>query len=178
MFPDGKSRWFLDPQALARLASVPLAARRPMQGSVSGRHASPHRGASVEFAEYRRYVPGDDLRRLHWRALGRSDRYYVKEFEADTNLRCCLVLDTSGSMGFGSGKITKLQYGKYLAATLAYLASRQHDAIGLILFDEEVREHRPPASRPGQLNAILHAIDHAEPGQRTDLDVPFERFRQ
>ena len=86
---------------LARLAAVPLLARRPMQGNVSGRHSSPHRGASVEFAEYRKYVPGDDLRRLDWRAYGRSDRFYIKEFEADTNLRCCLVLDTSGSMDFG-----------------------------------------------------------------------------
>ena len=93
---------FLDPQVLSRLAGFPLFSRRPMQGNVSGRHPSPHRGSSVEFAEYRKYVPGDDLRRLDWRAYGRSDRFFVKEFEADTNLRCCLVLDTSGSMGFGS----------------------------------------------------------------------------
>src|SRR5712672_3999434 len=107
-----KSRSFLDPQALARLARLPLLARRPMQGNVSGKHASPHRGASVEFAEYRKYVPGDDLRRLDWRAYGRSDRFYVKEFEADTNLRCCFVLDTSGSMAFGSTGLTKLEYAR------------------------------------------------------------------
>ena len=95
MFPDRRSRTFLDPLVLSKLAGFPLQARRPMQGSVSGRHPSPHRGSSVEFAEYRKYVPGDDLRRLDWRAYGRSDRFYVKEFEADTNLRCCLVLDTS-----------------------------------------------------------------------------------
>src|SRR2546429_1842467 len=97
-----KTRSFLDPQALARLARLPLLSRRPMQGSVSGRHTSPHRGASVEFAEYRKYVPGDDLRRLDWRAFGRAERFYVKEYEADTNLPGCLVLDTSGSMDFRS----------------------------------------------------------------------------
>src|ERR1700749_3564126 len=97
MFTERRSRSFIDPHVLSRLAGVPLMARRPMQGNVSGRHASPHRGASVEFAEYRKYVPGDDLRRLDWRAYGRSDRFYVKEFEADTNLRCCFIVDTSGS---------------------------------------------------------------------------------
>ena len=102
MFPDRQPRSFLDPGVLSRLAGFPLFARRPMLGTVSGRHPSPHRGSSVEFAEYRKYVPGDDLRRLDWRAYGRSDRFFVKEFEADTNLRCCLVLDTSGSMDFGS----------------------------------------------------------------------------
>jgi len=131
MLSDRHPRTFLDAQVLSRLAGVPLFARRPMQGQVSGRHASPHRGSSVEFAEYRKYVPGDDLRRLDWRAYGRSDRYYVKEFEADTNLRACFVLDTSGSMGFGSTGITKLQYAQRLVATLGYLASQQGDAVGL-----------------------------------------------
>src|SRR5205823_12633807 len=98
MFPNRHPRSFLDAQVLSRLANVPLLSRRPMQGTVSGRHPSPHRGSSVEFAEYRKYVPGDDLRRLDWRVYGRSDRFYVKEFEADTNLRCCVILDTSGSM--------------------------------------------------------------------------------
>src|SRR5215475_5766002 len=120
-----KSRSFLDPQALARLARLPLLARKPMQGNVSGRHVSPHRGASVEFAEYRKYVAGDDLRRLDWRAFGRSDRHYIKEFEADTNLRCCLVVDTSGSMGFGSTGATKIEYARQVAGALSYLAVQQ-----------------------------------------------------
>ncbi len=118
MFPQRQSRSFLDPRVLSRLAALPLLARRPMQGTVSGRHPSPHRGSSVEFAEYRKYVPGDDLRRLDWRAYGRSDRFYVKEFEADTNLRCCLVLDTSGSMDFGSAGITKIEYARRLIGGL------------------------------------------------------------
>src|SRR5580658_1145627 len=128
MFPERSTRSFLDPGVLARLAGFPLLPRRPMQGNVSGRHPSPHRGSSVEFAEYRKYVPGDDLRRLDWRAFGRSDRFFVKEFEADTNLRCCLVLDTSGSMGFGSQGLTKLDLARRIAGTLAYLASQQGDA--------------------------------------------------
>src|SRR5690606_3871356 len=127
MFPNRQSRRFLDAQVLARLAAIPLSPRRPMQGAVSGRHPSPHRGSSVEFAEYRKYVPGDDLRRLDWRAYGRSDRFYVKEFEADTNLRCCIVLDTSGSMGFGSTATTKIEYARRLAGSLGYLAVQQGD---------------------------------------------------
>ena len=102
MATDRAQRAFLDTGMLSRLAAVPLLARRPMIGGVSGRHVSPHRGSSVEFAEYRKYVPGDDLRRLDWRVWGRTDRHYVKEYEADTNLRLCVVLDTSGSMGYGS----------------------------------------------------------------------------
>src|ERR1700752_3003592 len=129
MFPAQQSRSFLEPQVLSRLSGIPLFARRPMMGNVSGRHPSPHRGSSVEFAEYRKYVPGDDLRRLDWRAYGRSDRFFVKEFEADTNLRLCLVLDTSGSMDFGSGGITKIEYARRLAGALAYLALLQGDAI-------------------------------------------------
>src|ERR1043165_9276405 len=118
MFSDRHPRSFLDPQVLARLAGIPLFARRPMQGTVSGRHASPLRGSSVEFAEYRKYVPGDDLRRLDWRVYGRSDRFYVKEFEADTNLRCCFILDTSGSMAFGSAGATKIEDARKLGGAL------------------------------------------------------------
>ncbi len=128
------------------LAAVPLFARRPMVGNVSGMHASPHRGASVEFAEYRRYVPGDDLRRLDWRAFGRTDRYYVKEFEADTNLRLCLVVDTSGSMGFGSVGIDKLEYARRIAGSLAYLAIQQGDAVGMTCIANEIVATHPTAA--------------------------------
>src|SRR5215467_9734308 len=118
MLTNRQSRSFIDARVLSRLAAIPFMSRRPMQGSVSGRHASPHRGASVEFAEYRKYVAGDDLRRLDWRAYGRSDRFYVKEFEADTNLRCCFIVDTSGSMGFGSAGVSKIEYARRLAGTI------------------------------------------------------------
>src|ERR1700746_2932477 len=110
MFPDRRSRSFLDARVLSRLSAGPFSPRIPMIGTVSDKHPRPHRVSSVEFAEYRKYVPGDDLRRLDWRAYGRSDRFYVKEFEADTNLRCHFVLDTSGSMDFGSRDISKFEY--------------------------------------------------------------------
>src|SRR6201993_3199767 len=144
MFPDRPNRSFLDHGVLSRLANFPLFARRPVQGGVSGRHPSPHRGSSVEFAEYRKYVPGDDLRRLDWRVFGRTDRFYVKEFEADTNLRCCVVLDTSGSMAFGSGGVTKIQCARKIAGSLGYLAVQQGDAVGVSCVADGIVRSLPP----------------------------------
>jgi uncharacterized protein (DUF58 family) len=156
------TRSFLDPQILSRLAAVPLRPRHAMQGNVSGRHPSPHRGSSVEFAEYRKYVPGDDLRRLDWRAYGRTDRYYVKEFEADTNLRCCVVLDTSGSMGFASkGMMTKLDYGRRITATLGYLAVQQGDAVGLSLAADQIVQNIPPRRSAPHLRVIFDTLERA-----------------
>ena len=177
MSPDRQpTRSFLDPQALARLAAVPLAARRPMVGTVSGRHASPHRGSSVEFAEYRKYVPGDDLRRLDWRAFGRSDRHYVKEYEADTNLRLCLVLDTSGSMRYGSAggggtgrAATKLEQGRRLAGALAYLAAQQGDAVGISCVADGLVTTLPARRSPAHLRLVLDAIEQADAAGPTRL---------
>ncbi|MFO1020107.1 MAG: DUF58 domain-containing protein [Planctomycetales bacterium] len=169
MFPDRKTRSFLDPQVLSRLASVPLFARRAMQGSLSGRHASPHRGSSVEFAEYRRYVPGDDLRRLDWRAYGRTDRFYVKEFEADTNLRCCLIVDTSGSMDFGSTGITKIEYARRIAGSLGYLALQQGDAVGLSCVANGIVTHIPPKRNPAHLMRVFDILEQAKPKGETQL---------
>jgi uncharacterized protein (DUF58 family) len=166
---DRQTRSFLEPQVLARLASVPFMARKPMQGNVSGRHASPHRGASVEFAEYRKYVPGDDLRRLDWRAYGRSDRHYVKEFEADTNLRCCLIVDTSGSMGFGSTGITKIEYAKRIAGALSYLAIQQGDAVGLSCLADGIVNSLPPRRNPAHLRVIFDLVDRIKPAGPTSL---------
>ena len=154
---------------LARLSAVPLFSRRAMQGSVSGRHASAQRGSSVEFAEYRRYVQGDDLRRVDWRAFGRTERYYVKEFEADTNLRCCIVLDTSGSMGFASKGISKIEYARQLAGTLAYLAIQQGDAVGLSCVAEEMVAELPARRNPVHLSAIFDVLEQAEPKGETEL---------
>ncbi len=140
-----------------------------MLGNVSGRHPSPHRGSSVEFAEYRRYVQGDDLRRVDWRAFGRTDRYYVKEFEADTNLRCCLVLDTSGSMAFGSKGLQKIEYAKRLAGTLAYLAVQQGDAVGLSCVAEGLVADLPPRRNPAHLSAILDVMEQTTPAGETQL---------
>jgi uncharacterized protein (DUF58 family) len=169
MIPERKPRSFLDPIVLSRLAALPLFARRPMQGSVSGRHPSPHRGSSVEFAEYRKYVPGDDLRRLDWRAFGRSDRYYIKEFEADTNLRCCLVVDTSGSMEYGSGDVTKIEYARRIAGVLGTLALQQGDAIGLACVAGGVVRNIPPRRNPAHLTAIFDALENAKPKGETHL---------
>ncbi len=164
------ARSFLDPKILARLASVPLCSRHAMQGNISGRHASPHRGSSVEFAEYRKYVPGDDLRRLDWRAFGRTDRYYVKEFEADTNLRCCVVLDTSGSMGYASkGMTPKLEYAKRIAASLAYLAAQQGDAVGLNCVAEKIVQSIPTRRSPAHLKLVFDTLEKAKAQGETQL---------
>lgn len=169
MFFDRRARSFIDAAALSRMAAVPLLARRPMQGTVSGRHPSPHRGSSVEFAEYRKYVPGDDLRRLDWRAYGRSDRFYVKEFEADTNLRLCLVLDTSGSMGFGPAGATKLDYARRIAGALGYLALQQGDAVGLSCVAGGLVRNIPPKRNPAHLIALFDLLEEAKPRGETQL---------
>lgn len=171
MFTDRQQRSFIDTAVLARLAAIPLFARRPMQGSVSGRHASPHRGSSVEFAEYRKYVPGDDLRRLDWRAYGRSDRFYVKEFEADTNLRCCFVVDTSGSMGFSSVGVSKLEYSRRIAGTLGYLASQQGDAVGLSCVANGIVRSIPPKRNPAHLRLVLDTLEEVESKGETQLPI-------
>jgi uncharacterized protein (DUF58 family) len=182
MGPERKTRSFLDPQALARLARLPLLARRPMQGNVSGKHPSPHRGASVEFAEYRKYVPGDDLRRLDWRAFGRTDRHYIKESEADTNLRLCLVVDTSGSMAFGSNGTTKIDFAKKIAGGLAYLAIQQGDAVGLASVAESVVTEIPTRRNPAHLVPLFDLLERVKPTGGTQL-VPLlhelaEKIRQ
>jgi uncharacterized protein (DUF58 family) len=169
MIPQRSSRSFLNTQVLSRLAALPLMARRPMQGSVSGRHPSPLRGASVEFAEYRKYVPGDDLRRLDWRAYGRSDRFYIREFEADTNLRCCLVVDTSGSMDFGSRGISKIEYARRLAGAIGWLAVQQGDAVGLSCVAEGVVSSIPPRRNPAHLRIVYDLLERARPKGETQL---------
>jgi len=143
-----------------------------MQGNISGRHSSPHRGSSVEFAEYRKYVPGDDLRRLDWRAFGRTDRYYVKEFEADTNLRCCVVVDTSGSMAYASkGQTTKIEYARQIAASMAYLAVQQGDAVGLTCVAEKIVNNIPPRRSAAHLKVILDTLENAKPAGDTQLPL-------
>ena len=170
MIPDRNPRSFLDPQALSRLASVPLLARKPMVGGVSGRHTSPHRGSSVEFAEYRKYVPGDDLRRLDWRAFGRSDRFYVKEYEADTNLRCCLVLDTSGSMNFAAeGRLSKIDYARRVCGAIGYLASQQGDAVGISCVADGVVQTLPPRRSQAHLRLVFDILEQAKPAGPTRL---------
>jgi uncharacterized protein (DUF58 family) len=150
---------FLDPTVLSQLMGWPLYARQPMLGSVSGRHASPIRGSSLEFAEYRKYVPGDDLRRLDWRAWGRSDRFYIKEFEADTNLRLCLIVDTSGSMNFtAEDSLSKLEYARQLSGYLSYLAIQQGDAVGLYCAGKSFHKEIPPRRNPAHLSILMENL--------------------
>lgn len=167
-------RDFLDSAVLGKLLGLPLNSRHPMLGSVSGRHRSPVRGSALEFAQYRKYVPGDDTRRLDWRTWGRTDRYYIKEFEADTNLRLCFILDTSGSMGFELEHGRRLDYAKRIAGTLAYIASQQGDAVGLYSGTPEKAESSPvheiPAKRgPLHLGVLLDQIGRVESGGPTRL---------
>ena len=163
------ARDFLDPEVLSRLVHLPLVARSAMEGTVSGQHKSPHRGSSVEFAEYRGYVPGDDLRRLDWRVLGRTDRYYIKEFEADTNLRLHLVGDCSASMDFSGGGVNKFKYARQLAGTLAYIAINQGDAIGLNCVSEKGGVELPAKRNPAHLQTAYDILEAAKPAGTTSL---------
>ena len=167
--PEPILRDFLDPQALSRLAGLSIHARIPMLGNVSGRHRSPIRGSSLEFAEYRKYVPGDDTRRLDWRAYARSDRFYIKEFEADTNLRMCLIVDTSGSMGYGVEGMSKLDYARRIAGTLAYMASRQGDAVGLYCAGKGFQKEIPPHRNPAHLRHVLDEVGKMQGQGETGL---------
>jgi uncharacterized protein (DUF58 family) len=178
MSTQAQPRNLLKPEVLAGLSNLDLVARVVVEGVLTGMHRSPFFGFSQEFAEYRAYSEGDDPRFVDWNVYARTERTYIKRYIGETNTRLVILLDASASMGFGSGAVTKLQYGKFLAATLAYLAARQHDAVGLIVFDEHVLEHRKASSQTGRLQAVLHAIDRAQPGTTTNLTAPFERFHQ
>ncbi len=164
----------LSPELLARVKRLDLKARLVVEGFLTGLHRSPYHGFSVEFAAYRPYMPGDEPKRLDWKALARSDRYYVKEFEEETNLKAYLLLDTSASMGYrGSGTSGKLEYGSCLAAALAYLLLTQHDAVGLALFDDRIRQYLPPRSRRSHLGLLLGALERAGPGGVTRFEGVF-----
>ncbi len=160
-------REYLDPWALTRLSRLSVRARGPVEGSFTGMHKSPHRGASVEFSQYREYVAGDDISNVDWRVFARTDRFYVKEYEADTNLRAHLVLDCSGSMGFEGSDGTKLAYGKSLVALLAQLLIRQGDAAGLHCYNENLIQYIPPRTSPAHLRTIFDTLDCLHPSGKT-----------
>src|SRR5229473_2344845 len=155
MAPSARERQFLDPAVVTRLGTLELKARTIVEGFLSGLHRSPFKGFSVEFAEYRQYIPGDDLSTIDWKVYARSDRYYVKKFEEETNLDCHVMIDASGSMAYGSHGITKFEYAACLAASLGYLMNRQRDAVGLTAFDEQIVAMIPPSARAGHLRAFL-----------------------
>ncbi len=166
----------LDPEALARLGRLELIARQVVEGFVSGRHKSPYKGFSVEFAEHREYCPGDDIRDIDWRVYGKSDRYYIKQYEEETNLRATILLDASGSMkyaGHASRGVSKFRYAQMLAGSLAHLMLHQSDAVGLATFDTLVRRFIPPRSRASHLRVLLEEMGATEPGGETALSDIF-----
>ncbi len=161
---------FIQPDVLARISSLELLARSVVEGFLAGLHRSPFKGFSVDFMEYRPYVFGDDVRQVDWKVFARTGRYFVREFEGETNTRLHLLLDMSRSMDYSSGGQTKLTYGRFLAAAIAWLANRQRDACGLTLFDTEVRKHLPPRATRAHLHLLLNALEEANPNAATNLE--------
>ncbi len=171
-----RARQFLDPAVVARLGTLELRARTIVEGFLTGLHRSPFKGFSVEFAEYRQYMPGDDPAMIDWKVYARSDRHYVKRFEEETNLDCHILLDVSGSMGYGSRGITKFEYAQCLAASLAYLMNRQRDGVGLIAFDEGIVGMLPASARGGHLRAMLVTLERLKLGQKTNVAKPMHQL--
>ena len=169
---------FIDPLVLQKLSSLQLVAKVVVQGFVTGLHRSPYHGFSVDFAEYREYSEGDDLRNIDWNVFARTDRYYVKKYEGETNTALHFLLDMSGSMRYRSGKISKLDYARFLTASLGYFAFRQKDAIGLYLFDDAIRQFLPPRLRRTHMNRFLTILENAGQGGATDWRQPLERIAQ
>lgn len=168
---------FIDPEVLSRISSMELRARTVVEGFLSGLHRSPYRGFSIEFAEYRQYSPGDDPRHIDWKVFGRTDRYYVKEYEDETNLACNLVLDLSGSMSGARGKslkppgVSKFDYARYLMASLAYFIFQQRDAVGFLALDEQLRLDLPAKFRPGHLYNLLVELESLQPGSGRAMNL-------
>jgi uncharacterized protein (DUF58 family) len=168
---------FLDPSTLASISGLDLVAKTVVDGFVAGLHRSPDFGFSQEFAEYRAYSQGDDLRHVDWNVFARTEKTFLKRYRGETNTQLLVLLDTSASMAYGSGAVTKLDYARFVAASLCYMAHVQRDAAGLIVFDEDVSNYVAPSTRQGQLFRLLHAIEKAEAGTRTDFAKPFAHFQ-
>jgi len=163
---------FIDPTVLASLDNLELRARVVVEGFINGLHKSPNRGFSVEFTDYRHYYRGDDMRHVDWKLYARSDKFYIKQYEDETNVRCYVVLDASASMNYSSGAMSKLEYGRTLASALSYFIMRQRDAVGLITFDEKVRDYLPALCRQPHLIRILRTLSALEPGEGTNAVRP------
>ena len=167
---------FVDPKVLGRIGNLELLARTIVDGFINGLHRAPFFGASIDFAEHRGYVPGDDIRRVDWRLYARTDRYYVKQYEADTNTNFTILFDISRSMSFSSGGVTKLEYGSFLGACLAYLAQRQRDRVGIVTFDSEIVTHVPASAK--HFNMVLHAMDRAKAARPGKLSEPLQQMAE
>jgi uncharacterized protein (DUF58 family) len=170
---------FVDPKVLARIGNLELVARSVVDGFINGLHRSPYFGASVDFAEHRGYVPGDDIRRVDWRLYARTDRYYIKEYEADSNSNFSVLLDVSKSMGFAGRQnegMTKLDYARILAGCLTYLVHRQRDRVGLVAFDNEIVEHVPPSAK--HMEVVLHVLNRLTPMRPGSLRAPLHKMAE
>lgn len=169
---------YLDPRILNKIARLEFRAQQVVEGFISGIHRSPYRGFSVEFAEYRQYVHGDDIKHVDWKAWARADRYFVKQYEEETNLRCHIVLDCSKSMAYGQGRegMSKFDYGATVAASLAFLLQRQQDAVGTVLFDNDIRTVIPARANPRQPFVITRALEQCRPDRRSDVDAVFSQL--
>lgn len=163
----------LKPEIVAKLKGIDLKARLVVEGFLAGLHRSPYKGFSVEFAEHRSYMPGDEPRRIDWKVYAKTDRFYVREYQEETNLRAYIVLDVSGSMNYGTGPLTKLEYARCLAASLAYLLLKQKDSVGLAVFSDRITSYVPPRSSPAHLSHLLKQLLAAQPGGDTDLAGTF-----
>ena len=168
-----QSRRMADPQTLARISRLELRARAVVEGVISGLHKSPHRGYSVEFAQHRDYTPGDEIRHIDWKVYGRSDRYYIKQFEEETNLKAHILLDTSSSMNYQSGALSKLDYAAIISASLSSLMLQQRDAVGLALFNEGIKTYIPPSGTPSQMREMLRIMENAVTAPRTSISATF-----
>ena len=169
---------FIRPDVLSRISNLELLARSVVEGFIAGLHRSPYKGFSVDFMEYRPYIPGDDLLRVDWKLFARTDRYYVKEFEDETNTRLNILVDISHSMGYTSTGLTKLEYGFYLAASLAYLMVRQRDAVGLTFFDDKILRHIPPRSTRSHLHTLLTHLGRTGLGALTAIGKPLHELAE
>src|SRR5919107_284884 len=167
---------FVDPKILSRIGNLELIAKTVVDGFINGMHRSPYFGASVDFAEHRGYVAGDDIRRVDWRLFARTDRFYIKEYEADTNSNFSVLLDVSKSMGFGTRGVTKLEYAKMLAGCLTYLVHKQRDRVGLVAFDSDIVEHVPPSAK--HMETVLHVLDRLKPGRPGSLKEPLHKLAE
>jgi len=168
---------YFDPSKMGKLANLSVTVRQAVEGFISGLHKSPHKGFSVEFSEHREYSPGDDLRHLDWVAWARSDRFYIKQYEQETNLRAYILLDVSNSMGFRyKSRVTKFTYGCYLTACLSYLMCRQQDVVGVVAFDEDVRFHLPPSSTPAHLDRLFTSLEKLKPSRKTAMAETFHKL--
>lgn len=167
---------FVDPKILSRVGNLELLARHVVEGFINGLHRAPFFGASIDFAEHRGYVAGDDIRRVDWRVYARTDRFYVKQYEADTNTNLSILLDISRSMTFARGGIPKLEYGCFVGACLAYLAQRQRDRAGMITFDSDIVSHVPPSAK--HFNVVLNTLEHAKAERPGNLTVPLNKMAE